>query len=122
VLSDISLIYITPKVKKKEELINSLKKLTEELGHIPKRREMDNAVGYPSSSAYRKHFGSWNNALIKANLSIIYKAEYTKDELTWIFTIIITVMFYIQTNSNFFPNHEMYSPPSTKPSKKRGVN
>ena len=37
----------------------------------------------------------------------------------WIFTIIISVMFshHIQTNPNFFPNHEIYFPPSTQPSK-----
>ena len=46
----------------KEQLIDKIQTLTEQLGRVPTRREC------PQSSSCQKHFGSWNNAVIAAGL------------------------------------------------------
>ncbi|MDO8559383.1 MAG: hypothetical protein Q7R84_03560 [bacterium] len=45
-----------------QELINIIKVKTQELGRVPARREIK------ESDSCRKFFGSWNNAVIAANL------------------------------------------------------
>ena len=49
----------------KEDLIAELKRLNEELGHVPRKSEMRDQ-GKWSGSIYQKRFGSWNEALTAA--------------------------------------------------------
>lgn len=57
----------------KEELINNLKHKYEELGRIPKAKDMLN----PNSSAYKRTFGTWKSAL---NESGLYKIISDKNQ------------------------------------------
>ena len=47
----------------KEELKEILISLYEETGKVPTRRELNKDKSLPSDMAYRRHFGSWGNAL-----------------------------------------------------------
>ena len=47
----------------KEELKQILIDLYEETGKVPTRRELNNDKSLPSDMAYRRHFGSWGNAI-----------------------------------------------------------
>lgn len=56
----------------KEKLIAELKEVAVLLGHVPSAPELDRIAKqslYPTSSSYRKVFGSWNNALVAAGFS-----------------------------------------------------
>lgn len=66
-----------------EDLLNCLKIFYEKNGRIPATRDFHNSHIYPSYNTYRDHFGSWNNALILANLGIREKnlKIYTDEEL-----------------------------------------
>lgn len=44
-------------------LISELYRYYKEFGEVPKQRDFRNTFGYPSDQVYKKHFGSWNNAL-----------------------------------------------------------
>jgi 5-methylcytosine-specific restriction endonuclease McrA len=48
-----------------EQLIEEIKRLESELGHIPTRRDMESHGQY-SSDTYKRRFGSWNKALGEA--------------------------------------------------------
>ncbi|WP_434576979.1 homing endonuclease associated repeat-containing protein [Thermoanaerobacterium thermosaccharolyticum] len=63
-----------------EELIRYLKELYTELGRTPRKRDLKKY----SYDAYRKHFGSFNNALIKAGLSVNRRFYSDADILGWI--------------------------------------
>lgn len=63
-----------------EELIEYLKELYTELGRTPVKRDLKKY----SYDAYKKHFGSWNNALIKAGLPIRRHFYSNDDLLGWI--------------------------------------
>lgn len=66
------------------ELLNLLKLFVEENERIPMQKDFDNDPRYPGSKTYYMHFGSWNNALILAGLSIRKrdnKKVYTEEEL-----------------------------------------
>ena len=52
-----------------DELINKLYEFVETYGRVPVRRDM-RLEGYPSHTTYVNYFGSWNNALKVAGLSI----------------------------------------------------
>lgn len=54
-----------PSTVSKEEIVEAIQSLGEELGHPPTVDEM-NEYGQDSRKAARKHFGSWNNALRNA--------------------------------------------------------
>lgn len=56
------------------DLIKILKDKAKELGRTPKRREVY------QNQVIRDRFGSWNEALLKANLKIL-KKKYTRNEL-----------------------------------------
>ena len=47
----------------KEELKEILIDLYEETGKVPTRRQLNKDKSLPSDMAYRRHFGSWGNAL-----------------------------------------------------------
>lgn len=65
-----------------KELLNFLKLFYEENGRIPLQTDFVSNPGYPGYSAYQKRFGSWNNALILAELGTRQKdKQYTGEEL-----------------------------------------
>lgn len=51
-----------------DKLIELLQQKAKQLGRTPRRREVDDDRTMPSSSLYRKHFGSWRTAVEKAGL------------------------------------------------------
>jgi hypothetical protein len=56
-----------------EELLNELRRFEKEHGRPPTEEDFRNNPkyrGYPNPSTYIRHFGSWFNALIKAELNI----------------------------------------------------
>ena len=65
----------------KEFLISELHRFVIEFGFIPLFDELNMASGYPSTGPYRSQFGSWNNALIAADLKLNKESSYTKETL-----------------------------------------
>ena len=65
----------------KNELLSILKDKEKRLGRSPKLEDLRNKKNLPSSQAYFRHFGSWNNALERAGLQINEKKNYKKEEL-----------------------------------------
>jgi len=65
----------------KEFLISELHRLTAELNHIPTSIDIRRVNGYPSCNTYTRTFGSWNNALLQANLCINKESYYTERTL-----------------------------------------
>lgn len=53
----------------KKELSENLKLLAKELGRLPMSTDLKTKKWTASYTTYKKHFGSWNNALKSANLS-----------------------------------------------------
>lgn len=83
-----------------EELINKLHEFVEIYGRVPVRRDMQ-LKGYPSHTTYKNYFGSWNNALEAANLSINkYSRNLTGNELC--------DMCNSPTTSNWYKIDDMY--------------
>jgi|APHM01.1.fsa_nt_gi hypothetical protein len=64
----------------KSALINELRRLADELGRAPGRREMDKRGKY-SERFYREKFGSWNEAIRKAGLEVNGKYNIAKSDL-----------------------------------------
>jgi len=58
-----------------EELIKTLKKSTEELGHSPTKREFMSAGYIPSITIFMRRFGSWNNAKKQANIELYHEGK-----------------------------------------------
>lgn len=58
--------------KTDEQLLDELIAKAEELNRSPTSREMDKDPEVSGSSVYKKHFGSWNNALESAGLFTNY--------------------------------------------------
>jgi len=54
----------------KEFLISELQKFELENGKSPKMKDMQISNGYPSVSAFKDNFGSWNKALLAAKLKV----------------------------------------------------
>lgn len=52
----------------REELLDLLRDLRDELGHVPTARELDAKDGYPSRSTYSARFGSWSEAKKQAGI------------------------------------------------------
>ncbi|MCD4677716.1 MAG: hypothetical protein K8S18_17220 [Desulfobacula sp.] len=65
-----------------DELIELLQKSAKELGKTPSSTDMRKANGYSIIYHYIKHFGSWNNSLIKAGFEINESKEYIKPKYT----------------------------------------
>ncbi|MFH0875836.1 MAG: hypothetical protein V1859_07905 [archaeon] len=65
----------------KEQLIFFLKKLSKELKRTPTIKDMNKSDGYPSATTYMKRFGTWNDALTTANLTVNVKIKHEKEEL-----------------------------------------
>jgi hypothetical protein len=64
----------------RERLISGLQKFAKELGRTPTKREMEED-GPWNSTTYQKHFGSWNNALNKAGLSVNKEFDISRERL-----------------------------------------
>jgi len=64
-----------------EQLIQSLRHLSREIGRTPRVEDFQKNAGYPSFKTYFQRFGSWNNALKLAGLKINVRKDYTKEEL-----------------------------------------
>jgi len=65
----------------KKEMLDSLVQLSNELGTVPKTKDLVGKRWIASSSTYRKMFGTWNNALKKAGIlrkDVINLKEYNK--------------------------------------------
>lgn len=63
-----------------EELLNHIKELYAKLRRTPTKRDLEKY----DAGTYRRHFGSWNNALIKAGFDV-NRRSYTDEEiLDWI--------------------------------------
>lgn len=62
------------------DLVEELRRLTQELGKPPGRRDMDN-LGEYASSTYSGHFGSWNGALERAGVGINEEGTNSEDAL-----------------------------------------
>ena len=65
----------------KEQLIFFLKKLAKETKKTPTISDINKNKKYPSSSTYMSRFGSWNNALKKADLKLNSQKKFKKLEL-----------------------------------------
>ena len=65
----------------KEQLLFYLKKLSSELKRTPTIKDMNKKKKFPSSGAYVKRFGSWNNSLRKAGLKINLKKKHNKEDM-----------------------------------------
>ena len=62
------------------ELIEEIHRLANELGHTPRRREMDDD-GDIDSTTYMSTFGSWNNALEEAGFAPTLRRDIPESEL-----------------------------------------
>ena len=64
----------------KARIISELKRLSKELGHSPKRKELRNTDYYDLSRAAERHFGCWSDALRAAGLETHRKTDWTRKE------------------------------------------
>ncbi|HHY78852.1 MAG TPA: hypothetical protein GX516_00485, partial [Thermoanaerobacter sp.] len=69
-----------------EELLNYIKELYIKLGKTPTKRNL----GKYDAGTYRRHFGSWNNALIKAGFNINRRLYTDTEILDWLKNFYIT--------------------------------
>lgn len=89
-------ISIGRKVYSENELLAKLKDYYDKFGHIT-TRALDKNKNYPNTYTYRKHFGTFENALRKADIPIddramkfLNRKEYSKEELLEIFKYQVT--------------------------------
>ena len=79
-----------------EELLNYIKELYTKLGRTPTKRDLEKYdVG-----TYIRHFGSWNNALIKAGFDVNRRSYKDEEILDWIRDFYNTHGYY-PTQSDF---------------------
>jgi len=64
-----------PKIFTDEFLISELERFVSEEGFVPTQECMKSKLGYPSSSSYKSHFKTWNNALEIANFEVNKKHQ-----------------------------------------------
>jgi len=62
-------------------LISEIYRFIEENDRVPMYDDMDVTPGYPSATAYRREFGTWNNTLIAAGLDINLVHQYDRNFL-----------------------------------------
>lgn len=63
----------------RDELLDILRALAEDLGHAPSERELKKRDHLPNPGTYRDHFGGWNAALREAGLTPRYPKKYAED-------------------------------------------
>lgn len=90
----------------RDDLLDALQDLASELGDTPTRAEMDD-VGDYSGSAYRREFGSWNEAVEAANLNPNHEPKKEKSEHTcdWCGSTVYRHDSQV-TGSNFYCSRE----------------
>ncbi|MFA7030583.1 MAG: hypothetical protein WC179_09930 [Candidatus Cloacimonadaceae bacterium] len=64
----------------KTHLISELHRFVDNEGHIPSAPEMKREWGYPAKNTYARYFGTWNQALVEAELEL-HRPTYTEDDL-----------------------------------------
>lgn len=64
----------------REDLLNELRRLADELGKTPTTREMDEEGAY-CEDPYRREFGTWNNAVREADLEPNVRMDIPKEEV-----------------------------------------
>lgn len=70
------------KTMSNEFLISELKRFYNTYNKVPTSIDMDKTSGYPNHQTYADHFGSWNNALQEAGMSInLQFNNYTKEDM-----------------------------------------
>lgn len=62
-------------------LIKELHRFVDEFGKTPTTDDLKNNSNFPCSDTYLRHFGSFNSALIEANLPLNLGNQYTKEYL-----------------------------------------
>lgn len=65
----------------KEQLLFYLQKFAKILKKTPKIVDMNKSKKFPSGSTYMARFGSWNKALMQANLNVNLKKQFSKKDL-----------------------------------------
>lgn len=66
-----------------EELINYLINYYDEFDKVPTTRDIKNNPNYPTDETFRSHFGSWKEALKRANLYSLRKDKHLFDRKTY---------------------------------------
>ena len=88
----------------KQQLLDFLKEFYDLYWYVPTHREL-NSKGYPTFYAYKKHFGSFKNALIEAGLFDLredkyqFCGKYTDEEL-------LNKLRDFMKNKNYIPTYE----------------
>jgi hypothetical protein len=54
----------------KEILINEIKRYVKQFGVLPNSVDIDNVIGFPNSTTFRKNFNSWKNVILEAGYSL----------------------------------------------------
>jgi len=67
-------------------LISELRRFVKEHGHTPRYIDVGRKHGYPSNGTYVKRFGSWNNALVAADITInnLHKSSLDGEEVCFV--------------------------------------
>jgi hypothetical protein len=75
---------LTPNVRtdiSKSDLIDEMRRLADELGRPPRKKEMTEMGGY-GSATYKRTFGSWSDAIVESGLELSNRQKrYTEEEL-----------------------------------------
>ena len=62
----------------KEELIGNIRQLSKQLGKIPRPKDLQGKTWAASYATYRKHFGSWKNAIKEADITTVTTSSLKK--------------------------------------------
>ncbi len=92
-----------------EQLIEDIRMLYRELGRVPTRRDVAADKRCASPKVYVNYFGSWNNALIAANLAVNLRRQITDEELLGYLRSIITELGHPPTLREFNQMQPKYS-------------
>ena len=95
----------------KENLRYFFFKFIDEFGKVPTVKEMEKTEGYPTRQAYRKVFGSWNQAMIEFGFEP-RKMQYTDEELKKAFLSFVEkygrIPSYKEFNNSEYPSFWCY--------------
>ncbi len=72
-------VHISTKVYTTEELLEYVRQFHKKYNKVPVQLDFSSNANYPSFGIYKKHFGSWNNAIKLAGFNNQF--EYTREEL-----------------------------------------
>jgi hypothetical protein len=80
-LSEAGVVSATINKYTNQQLLDAMRDLHTELGHVPKAQEMDQAKRYPSARSFRRKFGTFNNALRLVGLEPAPTRKYSNADL-----------------------------------------